>query len=74
MAGPLSSQTRGGAWTGSIASRLCLAINVVQPTAPLVIVALGSAADALPSVALAQRTAHRRVMDPGAKGKIVLIP
>ncbi len=45
----------------SLAARVCAAIAVVAPEPPLVIVASGADALLLPAVALAQRSAHRRV-------------
>jgi hypothetical protein len=44
-------------------ARMCAAITRLAPPPPLVIVAIGSAALALPSVALAQRSAHRRTVE-----------
>lgn len=45
----------------SLGARLCAAISRLDPPPPLVVVAHGSLAALLPSVALAQRSAHRRV-------------
>ena len=45
------------------AARLCAAITVLDPPPPLVIVAAGPLARVLPAVALAQRSAHRRVAE-----------
>lgn len=48
---------------GSATARTCSAINALAPRGPLVIVAFGESALHLPSVALSQRTAHRRVTE-----------
>lgn len=48
---------------GSPSARLCAAIGALQPTPPLVVVAVGAAADHLPAVALSQRAAHRQVAE-----------
>ncbi len=45
----------------SLPARICAAINLMDPTPPLVVVAEGELALLLPAVALAQRSAHRRV-------------
>jgi hypothetical protein len=45
----------------ALSARMCAAINLLEPTPPLVIVAHGSEALLLPAIALSQRTAHRRV-------------
>jgi hypothetical protein len=47
----------------ALAARTCAAINVLTPDAPLVVVALATAARLLPAVALSQRAAHRRVAE-----------
>lgn len=44
-------------------ARLCAAITRLDPSPPLVIVTAGPLARALPAVALAQRSAHRRVAE-----------
>jgi hypothetical protein len=44
-----------------LASRLCAAINTLAPATPLSFVAFGAACLQLPSIAFAQRSAHRRV-------------
>lgn len=46
----------------SLGPRICAAIRLLDPPAPLVIVAFGSGALHLPAVALAQRSAHKRVV------------
>jgi hypothetical protein len=46
---------------GSTATEVCGDLVRLQPDPPLVIVAYGSSCALLPAVALAQRTAHRRV-------------
>ena len=46
----------------SLGARICASIRVLDPPAPLVIVAIGSGALHLPAVALAQRRAHKRVV------------
>lgn len=43
--------------------RLCAAVNALQPTPPLVIVAVGETALMLPAVALSQHAQHRRVAE-----------
>ncbi|MDI1290382.1 MAG: hypothetical protein PSX37_10595 [bacterium] len=45
------------------AARICAAITAAAPNPPLTIVALGSSATLVPAVALAQRSAHRRVRE-----------
>lgn len=45
----------------ALAARLCAAINLLDPPAPLVVVADGARALLLPAVALSQRRMHRRV-------------
>jgi hypothetical protein len=45
------------------AARTCAAISALDPAPPLVIAAAGRAALQLPAVALAQRSAHRRVLE-----------
>lgn len=45
------------------AARICAALNADPPVEPLSIVAFGGSALLLPSIALAQRTAHRRVQE-----------
>ena len=47
---------------GSLGARICAAIRLLDPPAPLVIVAFGPGALHLPAVALAQRSAHKRVV------------
>jgi hypothetical protein len=45
----------------ALPTRMCAAINVLAPHPPLLVVAHGDLALLLPAVALAQRSAHRRV-------------
>ncbi len=45
------------------AARICAAITAAAPDPPLTIVAFGSSAILMPAVALAQRSAHRRVRE-----------
>jgi hypothetical protein len=45
----------------ALSARMCAAINLLDPSPPLVIVAQGDHALLLPAIALSQRTAHRRV-------------
>ena len=45
----------------ALATRMCAAIAALAPAPPLLIVADGARALLLPAVALAQRSAHRRV-------------
>lgn len=45
------------------AARICAALSADPPAEPLTIVAFGASALLLPSIALAQRTAHRRVRE-----------
>ena len=47
----------------ALAARLCAAIDRQSPEPPLTIVAEGATALLLPAVALAQRSAHRRVAE-----------
>jgi hypothetical protein len=47
----------------ALSARMCAAINLLEPSPPLVIVARGSHALLLPAIALSQRTAHRRVSE-----------
>jgi hypothetical protein len=49
--------------TGPLATRTCAAITRQAPEPPLVLVAFGTATLTLPAVALAQRSAHRRVLE-----------
>jgi hypothetical protein len=44
-----------------VAVRICAEIHRINPADPIVIVARGSIAQVLPSIAFAQRTAHRTV-------------
>ena len=53
----------------ALATRMCAAIASIAPTPPLLIVADGARALLLPAVALAQRSAHRRV-----RGYLLLEP
>lgn len=46
---------------GESATEICADVLRAQPEPPLVVVAHGSSCAALPAVALAQRSAHRRV-------------
>jgi hypothetical protein len=48
---------------GQRSSRTCAAITTLNPTPPLTIVSFGDAALLLPAVAVAQRAAHRRVVE-----------
>lgn len=45
------------------AARICAALNADPPAEPISVVAFGASALLLPSIALAQRTAHRRVQE-----------
>lgn len=45
----------------ALPTRMCAAIGMLAPQAPLLVVAHGALALLLPAVALAQRSAHRRV-------------
>jgi len=45
------------------AARICAAITAAAPDPPLTIVAFGSTSTLVPAVALAQRSAHRRVRE-----------
>lgn len=45
------------------AARICAAITAAPPTEPMTVVAFGASARLLPSIALAQRAAHRRVRE-----------
>jgi hypothetical protein len=47
----------------ALSARICAAINLRDPTPPLVVVAHGDHALLLPAIALSQRTAHRRVSE-----------
>lgn len=49
------------AGTAPLAARMCAAINAIDPTPPLSIIAFDEACALLPHVAFAQRAAHRRV-------------
>lgn len=49
--------------TGAQFARTCAAITLLRPVSPLVIVTVGRASLALPAVALAQRSAHRRTIE-----------
>ena len=46
-----------------IPTRMCAAINALDPVSPLTISAFGSAALSLPAVARSQRAHHRRVSE-----------
>ena len=45
------------------AARICAAINREDPASPITLMAFGPTALLLPSIAVAQRAAHRRVME-----------
>ena len=47
--------------SAALSSRLCAAINLAPPEPPLTLVAFGAACRALPTVAFAQRSSHRRI-------------
>ena len=47
----------------AIVARVCAAITAAEPSPPVVIVAAGASALMLPSVALSQRSLHRRVSE-----------
>lgn len=47
----------------ALSARLCAAINLAQPAPPLAVVAHGDLALLLPAIALAQRSARRRVAE-----------
>ena len=47
----------------ALSARVCAAITAAAPPAPLTILAFGSSALLLPAIALAQRSAHRRVAE-----------
>jgi len=58
-----SRLVRAEAGPVSLAARTCSAISGMAPSAPLTVVAFGDSALLLPAVALAQRTAHRLVVE-----------
>jgi hypothetical protein len=48
---------------GTDSARTCAEITRLDPTGPITVIAFGEAALLLPPVALAQRSAHRRVVE-----------